>query len=246
MPADLLNGQLHDIPDILAALGGLGTAAFGLVDASKAIGGGISNAGFRSVREAVQPLIADRADHRRAHPPSPVFGAADIIRTLRANWINGVPKQDQKAIAKSLIRLNITPDNAPRLAARTGVDSGGLTEVAQCICSGKPLTAQQIGVLGRVDAIVSAVLDEGYERGDQQYRDASKLAAALVAIALSIVAGGLAHVASAHGTIATYLGSSDLWFAVLIGVISTPLAPIAKDLSSSLTAAVRAIGATKR
>lgn len=243
MSADLLNTGIHNIPNILAAIGGLGTAAFGLVDASKAFGGGISNAGFGAVRKAVQPLLADTARHAK----TAVFGAPDIICTLQANWLNGVPKQDQKAIAKSLIRLNITPENAPRLAARTGVDSAELTDVARRINTGEPLTTQQIGVLGRFDAIVSAVLDEGYERGDQQYRDASKLAAALVAIILSGVAGGLAHFSSVKGaTIATYLGSSDLLFAILIGAISTPLAPIAKDLSSSLTAAVKAIGSTRR
>jgi hypothetical protein len=37
-----------------------------------------------------------------------------------------------------------------------------------------------------------------------------------------------------------------LFGAVLIGIVATPLAPIAKDLTSSLAAAVDAISAVKR
>jgi hypothetical protein len=36
------------------------------------------------------------------------------------------------------------------------------------------------------------------------------------------------------------------WSAVLIGLVSTPLAPIAKDLSSSIAAAANAVAAVKR
>ena len=43
-----------------------------------------------------------------------------------------------------------------------------------------------------------------------------------------------------------YLESRDLGIAMLIGAISTPFAPIAKDLSSSLAAAVKAVGSLRR
>src|SRR5207249_4183215 len=82
------------------AASALGTAAYGLVDASKAFGGGISNAGFSHIREAVVPLIG---------APEPaaaqMFGRKDVLATLLANWLNGVPKADQKAAAKSLIHM---------------------------------------------------------------------------------------------------------------------------------------------
>src|SRR6266481_2288255 len=110
-----VNGQLLGITGFIAAAGALGTAAYGLVDASKAFRGGISNAGFGDIRAAITPLIGG------VGPGSPrVFGKQDVLATLRAGWLNGMAKADQKAVAKSLIRMGITPDNAQRLADETG------------------------------------------------------------------------------------------------------------------------------
>ena len=39
-----------NLPQIITAIGGLGTAAFGLVDASKALGGGVNHIGFKGIR----------------------------------------------------------------------------------------------------------------------------------------------------------------------------------------------------
>jgi hypothetical protein len=240
MPTDLLNGQLGNILNIIAAAGALGTAAYGLVDAFKAFGGGVSNAGFSYIRKALTPFLA-------GHGISFAFGSADVFATLRANWLNGVSKADQKAIAKSLIRLSLTPEGAGQLAKASGVDAQSLKACAERIRDGGILLPQDINILGRFDAVVSAVLDEGYERADQQYRNTSKIAAGTVAIALAVVAGGIIFVTGAAAqSLGKYLGSTDLLIAILIGAVSTPLAPIAKDLSSSLAAAVKAVSAVKR
>ena len=37
---------LQNLPQVVTAIGGLGTAAFGLVDASKVFGGGVNHIGF--------------------------------------------------------------------------------------------------------------------------------------------------------------------------------------------------------
>jgi hypothetical protein len=239
---DLLNGQLGNILNFLAAAGGLGTAAYGLVDACKALGGGVSNAGFGSIRAAVDRFIGGN-DILQA------FGRTDILATLKANWMNGVAKVEQKAIAKSLIRLCVTPMGAPKLASAAGIDPAEFAACAERIRKGQPLSAEDLNLLGRFDAIVSAVLDEGYERADQNYRNVSKLAAALTSIVLAVFAGALiffANMPSDKIHLAEYFPSRTLCIAILIGVISTPLAPIAKDLSSSISAAVRAVSAAKR
>ncbi|WP_394890517.1 hypothetical protein ACG873_03825 [Mesorhizobium sp. AaZ16] len=46
------------IGKVIAATAALGTASFGLVDASKALRGGISNVGFGFIRKALQPFQA--------------------------------------------------------------------------------------------------------------------------------------------------------------------------------------------
>jgi hypothetical protein len=237
---DLTNGVLTDISSFVAAAAALGTAAYGLVDASKAFGGGASRVGFKSVRNAVDRLLG------RAGGPG-MYGTADVLATLQANWVNGVAKADQKAAAKSLVRLALTPANAPGLAWAVGVDATELAAIAGKIQTGATLTQQELGVLGRFDVIVSAILDEAYERGDQQYRNWAKLWAAVVAIMLAAIGGGLIYCnGSTPHSVADYFRSPELLLAILIGAISTPLAPIAKDLSTAFTAAVSAVGTWKR
>ncbi len=241
MPGDLLTGTVTNIANFIAAAGGLGTAAFGLVDASKAVAGGMSNPGFGYVRKAVEALVVDAGAGRL------VFGKAQVLGTLRANWLNGVSKADQKAIAKSFIRLGLTPGNARQLATATGGDPVELTRVAERVRNGQALTPEDVNILGRFDAVVSANLDLGYERADQLYRNAAKIAAALIALVLAAIGGGVIYFNhSATPTLGAYLSSNQFVLALLVGVVATPLAPAAKDLSSALTAAVKAVGAVRR
>jgi hypothetical protein len=52
-----------------------------------------------------------------------------------------VPQADQKAIVKSLIRLGLSPVNAPQLAKATGVDADALSSAANKVDAGSPLAA---------------------------------------------------------------------------------------------------------
>jgi len=223
---------LQSIPGTLAAISGLGTAAYGLVDAFKAWGGGISNAGFGYIRRAASPFLSTDV--------SLAFGKKDIMATLQANWINGVDKAEQKAKAKALIRLGLTSDGSEQLANAAGIDATELKLCAERISNGTDLTPEDLNVLGRFDAVVSAVLDEGYERADQQYRNAAKFTAAIVGIGLAAIGGALIY----DGP--NYFASPDFGLAILVGAISTPLAPIAKDLSTALNAAVKAVSSGRR
>ena len=243
MSADLISDALNNIGSLLAGIGGLGTAAYGVVDTSKAFWGGASNIGFGFVRNAVEPFIKGTGDGSE----QTVFGRTQILVTLRANWLNGVAKADQKAAAKSLIRLCLTRGNANQLAIAAGVDQAELSTVAQSINNGTPLSLQDINILGRFDAIVSAVLDAAYERADQQYRNAAKGLAALVSIVIAAIGGGiLFHAQASPWSLSGYLCSKEFLFSILVGAGAIPLAPIAKDLSSTLVAAVGALRATKR
>ncbi|HZQ12153.1 MAG TPA: hypothetical protein VFB31_05020, partial [Pseudolabrys sp.] len=170
-------------------------------------------------------------------------------QTLRANWLNGVAKADQKAAAKSLIHLALSPGNATKLAAAVGIDAKTLDAVAKKIDKGTDLAKSDIDVLGRFDALVSAILDAAYERADQQYRNTAKLLAAVVAMVLSGFGGYFVDAAAKSPAALApfdYMASKEFLVALVIGAIATPLAPIAKDLSSSLQAAVKAIGSVKR
>lgn len=219
---------IPDLGSIALAVGALGTASFALVDATK-IGrkGGISNSGFSFIEEAVHEFL----------PPSNSGpGESDqMLSMLHGHWINGSALADQKAIAKSLVKLQLTPDTAAGYARATRVDPDVLTEVARSMVTGEPLGPQQANALGRFDLGLTARLDEAYQRADQKYRNSAKLLASIVAVVLALVGGWT--VASAAGV--NFLWTADMAIAVLCGLLATPLAPISKDLASALQAGVK-------
>jgi hypothetical protein len=198
-----------------------------------------SNFGFFDIKTAIAPFLV------RAPGAATAFGKAEVLQTLKANWLNGVAKADQKAKAKALIHLGLTQGNATALATAAGVDPATLGSLAQKVSAGIAPTQQEINVLGQFDAVISAVLDAAYERADQKYRNASKGLATLVAVVLGIIGGWIVYGSNPSGTVWSYFGGWQFWLSLLVGVSATPLAPVAKDLASSLQAAATAVRATK-
>lgn len=228
--------ELQNLPQIVTAIGGLGTAAAGLVDATKPFGGGVNRIGFPGIKTAVTALIPD--GNAEGHSAN-ALPQQKILDTLQANWYNGTDLASQKATAKSLIKLNLNPANAQALARATGVDAGVLGSVAASIATGTPLTSAESDVFARFDLIVTALLDEAYQRSDERYRNGTKVCAMIFAIVITLV-GAL----TLHGGAATF--GHDLAVAVLVGVLATPLAPIAKDLSTALATAVNTLQLAKK
>lgn len=229
----------------IAAIGALGTAAFGLVDSFKALpGGGISRSGFKFIRAAIVKLT----------PPVPSLEKTELSRdsilyTLLSQWINGVDKSNQISIAKSLIKLRLTPETAPALAAATGVDAAILTDVAAKIQKGAgaasstenkdALSTQESDIYGRFDLLLNTLLDQAYQRADQRYRNAARALAVPVAIVLAVLGAYLVL-----GN--EFCKGGNIALAILAGLISTPIAPIAKDISSAITTAAQAFQAGKK
>ena len=223
-----MSDPLTEISNAIAATAGLGTAAYGLVDTSKFVRGGASNHGFGDIEKALKPFIGARS---KAAP-----SAAWL--TLQANWLNGKSKDEQKAAAKGLIRLKLVTDTAEDLAGKAGVSAAALKAAAEKTDSGQPLVQADLNVLGRFDAEVSTVIDACYERADQRYRNATKAWACAVSVVLAIV--GMLALSTDTPT------GSQIVKAILVGLLATPLAPIAKDLSSSLQAAVAALQTVRK
>jgi hypothetical protein len=234
-----MSNGLQDLQlqQVITAIGGLGTAAFGLVDAAKSAFSSINRIGFDHIRDVVSGLTPEGTS---SGSPSNALPRAGILATLEANWVNGNDVASQKAIAKSLIKLHLSAASAADVAAKTNVDPVVLAEVAGSIVSGTALTQQQSDAYARFDLIVTALLDEAYQVSEQVYRNGTRTLAAIVAVVLAVV-GGWALV----GTSA-YWFSSDLLLAVLVGILATPLAPIAKDISTALATAVNAMQAVKK
>jgi len=220
-----------DLSKLVLAIGALGTAAYGVVDATKAFNGGVSRVGFGDIKKIISKLIpCPLADIARG----PALAQNSSLATLRANWMNGMAMADQKSIAKALIKLNLTADSAPALATATGVDGIKLTSVAAKLRTKDKLTDEETDVYGRFDLLLSALLDQAYQRGDQRYRNTAKLLAVAVSVAI------------AFSGAQTLLGPGHLRLATLAGLLATPLAPVAKDLASAIQAGAKVAQFWKR
>jgi hypothetical protein len=221
--------QIDSLSQYVAVAAGLGTAAYALVDGSKAFRGGVSNYGFKHIERVVSRFFSGNA--RSANP----LHLEEFLATLRANWLNGTALADQKAIAKSLIKLRLDQENAQDLAGATGVNKDMLTAIAKKISSEETLTRQEDDVFGRFDLMLTAILDEGYQRADQSYRNSAKAWSIVVSVLLAV-----------FGALMVKDPSFTVTKAVLVGLVATPVAPFAKDLTSALQAGVKVAQAFKK
>jgi len=227
--------QDYQLQQVITAIGGLGTAAFGLVDAAKSAFSGINRIGLKHINEVVSDLTPEEAG-----APINALPQANILQTLKANWVNGVDLASQKAIAKSLIKLHLSAANARTVAVKASVDPDVLSAVAANIATGTPLSQAEGDAYSRFDLIVTALLDEAFQVSEQVYRNYTRTLAAFVAVTLAF-AGGWSLVGTWN-----FWHSSDLMLALLVGLLATPLAPIAKDLASALATAVNTMQLVKK
>ena len=221
-----MNNVVQSLPDVIMAIGGLGTAAFGLVDSTKVFWGGANRIGFGKIRAAITTLTPIAAANGLTQ--------RKIVDTLRANWFNGKDLESQKAIAKTLIKLGLNETTAPGLARATGVDADTLKAVGAKIAGGQALSAAETDVYSRFDLILTAILDEVYQDSDQTYTNGTRTLAAFFAVLLGFLGGWALN----GGTFAAYWWTKDMGEAIFAGLLATPLAPVAKDISSALATAV--------
>jgi hypothetical protein len=226
-------GNAISLPDLGAALAGLSalsTAAFGLLDSSKAFWGGASNIGKDHIHKAMLPFGAalDNA-----------LGADGWWPVLSANWVAGVAKADQKAKAQALIKLGLNSANAPQIAAATHVDARALQAAVKKLETGAKLLDADLNVLGRMNAAIDALLDAAFEAADQQYRNGCRVLAGLIAIGLALAAWRLWEPTTGQA-------APSLWAVLAVGLLAVPVAPVAKDLTSALSTAMNALKAAKK
>jgi hypothetical protein len=228
-----------DLVQATLAIGALGTAATGLVDTTKVVAGGISRAGFGYIKQLISKMVGQQG--------TAVAGAgllpADILETLLANWLNGMETGAQKAIAKSFVKLHLNPLTVAALAKETNVDANTLLTVAQkltAVDSQSPagssgLTPVEADTYGRFDLSLTAMVDRAYERADQFYRNSCKALACAFAVVLAFAGNNTLPLAQ----------QLPGWQVLIIGLIATPLAPLAKDIVNAIQTASDAVRSVK-
>ncbi|MGA3332717.1 MAG: hypothetical protein ABSC62_00990 [Terracidiphilus sp.] len=239
----------------ISAIGGLGTAAFGLLEAIKPVVPWINWLGFPGIHKTVSALTpagapspaAPAASHSAAGKANGADAAqalnaldqSGIVETLKSNWVNGNDLASQKAIAKSLIKLHLSKQNAEDVAKAANVDGATLKAVAEKTRNGKKLDQTESDVFSRFDLIVTAKLDNCYQRADQFFRNWMRGLAACIAVILALAG---VWVLDGGG----FKSGRDLALAILVGLLATPLAPVAKDLSTALATAVNTMQLVKK
>ena len=239
--------SLTNLTQITLAVGALGTAATGLVDTTKVFSGGLSRAGFGHIKTMMAKLYLTSEF-------TPGLPLNDVLDTLLANWMNGMKLADQKSAAKSLIKLQFNSSTAQAYAALAHVDPVALGQVADNMAnaisagaapapgaagstSPAAMTAAMTDAFGRFDLALTARIDQGYQRADQFYRNSAKAMASVFAV-------GLAYAGNA--TLPDPLNQFHHLIPLIVGLIATPLAPIAKDLSSAISTAATALKTVRR
>ena len=218
---------LDEFGTVLAALAALATAAFGLLDSSKALWGGVSNLGIGHLDRALKPFAPALAA---------AVGADRWRDMIVANWRNGVAKADQKMAIRALIKLGLTTETAPDLARAAHLDSKALAAVAAKLAKGADLTDSDLNLLGRLSAVADAILDSAFERAEHQYRHVSRMLAGIIAVALAYGAWLMWPLEE---------GKPHWGYPLIVGLLAVPLAPVAKDLTSALSTAMRALKAAR-
>ncbi|MEB0040410.1 MULTISPECIES: hypothetical protein [unclassified Pseudomonas] len=228
---------IDTISQCIAAAAGLGTAAFALVDTTKAFGGGVSNCGFSEIERVVALFFPKGEFNETTITPQMAssLGSHQLMLTLRANWLNGTALEGQKAIAKSLLKLRFSTATAGAYATATGMNAEVLASLAEKISNGTGLTLREGDAWARFDLMLTAILDQGYERGDQIYRNSAKALSVVVSIGLAVV-----------GFYAYDQSFKSLGVALLVGLAATPVAPVAKDLTSAIAAGAKAAEAFRK
>lgn len=216
------DGDLAKFTELVLATGGLGLAASALLDATKVAGWGIARVGF--------PLVQQELD--RYAPALATAIGPEWPELLKAHWINGRDKAEQKSLAAALIMLGLSPETAPQLQFPPLVDKAGFTAaVAQLQQGEQTLSEAQIAVIARFRTVLDSRIDAAFERAEQKYRNVARVWSGVIAVLLSVL-------------VALIIGGWNtdyLLTALVIGAFAVPLAPIAKDLASGLSAAARAL-----
>lgn len=227
-----MSALMDMLPQYATLSAAIGTASSGLVDASKTVFGGTSNYGYFAIKKMARQFIPNGIE--QGTPTVPGFDTLKL--SLRANWLNGTPLEQQKANAKAQIKLRLNLYTAATYARITTIDEDTLKAIANKIATNTVLENIESSAWSRFDFILTSILDECYARADQHYRNFSKGTSAITSVILALL-GYLMYPSAFDGS---------YWLAALVGLAATPFGPIAKDLTTKLSDVAKAVQSLRK
>lgn len=208
---------MQNLGTIVLAVGALGTAAFGIVEALKWTAVGLF--GFGQISRLLGPSVFKAL--AIAYGP-------EYLSLLRAQYRSASAEAQLPRIIRQGTRIGLTPETAADLARSIGVvEAGDLTSVAKALHSGAELSGQQRSVLGRFELALDARIDAAMALANDRYAGSLRVIASLVAILIALAVGLSA--------------GQDFLISLVVGLAAVPIAPVAKDLSKAIRAAARVL-----
>jgi hypothetical protein len=267
--------RLEDIPIYIAAIGALGVASFGIVDAvGKALfvfdmpvpWAPIEN-GRRRRASLGLPYVGFDKVRRLAHQVAPALRISygeEYDRILRQQYRAGRGQGEAPDTIRQGVRLGL-PFLSPAQATKVIDAVWGLPE-AQAEALADALTAEKRATAAAAEAVTAEAptpeavskaqadaqalaarfataldtrVQAAFDLAEEVYQARARLWAAVIAIVLSLAY----HATTAGDLRASFVAGLQGWMiALLIGLAAVPLAPMAKDLASSLSDALGALG----
>ncbi|MCW5798414.1 MAG: hypothetical protein LZF60_50186 [Nitrospira sp.] len=184
--------------------------------------------------------------------------SGDLLRTLRQGVRIGFGMMAVEDITSVAVKLGIKQqvaalaaeaidrarrqraDASPSEQSRSLDEPGSLSEPA--------MTDEQRSAMARLETMIDARIDAALALADRQYVTQTKLLAMLVSLAISFLVGwfigmeGDCVPADTLATCAAKVPAKWTW-CLIVGLAAVPLAPVAKDLSTALQEAAKALKA---
>lgn len=215
---------LDRLGELILAAGGLGIAAFGIVEGLKWSRLGVAGfgPGMRLLGQLTEALAV-------AYGP-------DWSEFLKAQYRQGRVSGELPRTIRQGVRAGLRRESAEEIAEQLGFpEPGKLGEVAEKLTQGKKLTKDESTLLGRFELAADARIDAALGLSDSRYVVAQRVAAGFWALFIALA-------------VAFFVGRNEpeTWgLAFLVGLTAVPLAPISKDVVNALQAAEQALRARR-
>jgi hypothetical protein len=212
---------------MVLAAGALGTAAMGIVDGLKwwervdIPGYEQAKAYITAFLPAVEAAYGPNTDNLLKAQYRDGRGAGELPKTLRQGLRIGLVSLPDQRVAAMAQALGV-------------VEGKQLVEVAKALHETGDLNEAQRKVLAQFELAAHARIDAAMAIGERIYVAWQKSVAAAIAVVVALIVG-LILWAEHQDT------GWVLLKAILVGLAAVPLAPIAKDISSALAEAAKAL-----
>ncbi len=254
---------INHIPEYITAVGALGVAAYGIVEAvgktvlvssaagdpkrdqtklgDKYVPRGLPFAGFSKVQNLL----------KTAGPALAVAYGADYHATLIQQYRAGRSKGEAPDTIRQGVRLGISfmdlAGASSVIAGIWGLPGPQSEALAQALVAPASADPAATGLAARFATALDTRVKAAFDAAEEVYETQAQFMAALTAIGLSL----LFHLAQViKGGSLTLDPSKVDWsawaIALFVGVAAVPLAPVAKDLATSLSNALDALGKVQK